>query len=77
MALIENGCCPEQRVVRGELQCLSELALREKVVSPALIVVGEVVNLAEQLDWYMPPQPQQQSASSAVAPSTPLQKMSA
>ncbi|GAB3095681.1 uroporphyrinogen-III C-methyltransferase [Aestuariicella hydrocarbonica] len=51
-ALIENGCCPQQRVVRGQLHELAELVEREAVQSPALIVVGQVVNLAEQLDWF-------------------------
>lgn len=52
VALIENGCCPDQRVVRGKLSELNDLAVRENVKSPALIVVGEVVNLADQLQWY-------------------------
>lgn len=52
VALIENGCCPQQRVVRGQLQKLPQLAERENVQSPALIVVGEVVNLADELAWY-------------------------
>lgn len=52
VALIENGCCPQQRVVRGELSELSVLVEREKVQSPALIVVGEVVRLADHLQWF-------------------------
>jgi len=52
VALIENGCCPQQRVVRGLLQELPQLAVRENVQSPALIVVGEVVNLANELAWF-------------------------
>lgn len=52
VALIENGSCPQQRVVRGQLQELPQLAERENVQSPALIVVGEVVNLADELAWY-------------------------
>jgi uroporphyrin-III C-methyltransferase len=52
VALIENGCCPEQRVVLGELSELDQLVVREQVKSPALIVVGKVVSLSEQLDWF-------------------------
>ncbi len=52
VALIENGCCPEQRVVLGELSELDDLVVREQVKSPALIVVGKVVSLSEQLDWF-------------------------
>lgn len=51
IALIENGCCPQQRVIRGQLQELSQLIKRENVQSPALIVVGEVVKLADELAW--------------------------
>ena len=51
VALIENGCCPNQRVIRGLLHELPLLAERESVQSPALIIVGEVVNLADQLAW--------------------------
>ena len=48
-ALIENGCCPQQRVVTGQLHELPLLVERENLVSPALIVVGDVVSLAERL----------------------------
>ncbi|MGF1756851.1 uroporphyrinogen-III C-methyltransferase [Photobacterium sagamiensis] len=51
-ALIENGCCPQQRVVRGKLYQLAELVSREQVKSPALIVIGKVVDLADQLQWF-------------------------
>lgn len=51
VALIENGCCPEQRVITGTLNNLSNLVLEQQVKSPALIVVGEVVSLSQQLQW--------------------------
>ena len=51
VALVEKGCCPEQRTVTGQLQHLPELVKRHQVISPALIVVGEVVALSEQLQW--------------------------
>ncbi|MEH6616819.1 MAG: uroporphyrinogen-III C-methyltransferase [Porticoccus sp.] len=52
VALIENGCCPNQRVIRGQLHELPLLAEHESVQSPALIIVGDVVNLADQLAWF-------------------------
>ncbi|MBU3070179.1 uroporphyrinogen-III C-methyltransferase [Aestuariicella sp. G3-2] len=70
-ALIENGCCPQQRVVRGQLQDLAEMVEREAVQSPALIVVGQVVNLAEQLDWFTSLSSEENTASKQ------LQKLSA
>lgn len=42
VAVIENAARPEMRVLRGLLAELPELVEREKVQSPALIVIGEV-----------------------------------
>ncbi|WP_439134039.1 uroporphyrinogen-III C-methyltransferase [Pseudomaricurvus sp.] len=70
-ALIENGCCPQQRVVRGQLHELADMVERESVQSPALIVVGQVVNLAEKLDWFT------SLSSEEITSSKQLQKLSA
>lgn len=50
VALIERGTQPCQRVIRGTLDQLPELAVG--VESPALIMVGSVVTLADQLAWF-------------------------
>ncbi|WP_324828174.1 uroporphyrinogen-III C-methyltransferase [Qipengyuania zhejiangensis] len=42
VAVIENGTRPEMRVLRGLLAGLPDLVERERVVSPALIVIGDV-----------------------------------
>lgn len=42
IAVIENAARPEMRVLRGPLAALPALIEREAVVSPALIVIGEV-----------------------------------
>lgn len=42
VAVIENGTRPEMRVLRGLLAGLPQLIAEEAVVSPALIVIGEV-----------------------------------
>ena len=42
VAVIENGTRPDMRVLRGLLAGLPELVEQERVVSPALIVIGEV-----------------------------------
>ncbi|MEC7161487.1 MAG: SAM-dependent methyltransferase, partial [Pseudomonadota bacterium] len=42
VAVIENGTRPEMRVLRGLLAGLPDLVENEQVVSPALIVIGEV-----------------------------------
>ncbi len=50
VALIERGTQPCQRVIRGTLNELPALAVG--VESPALIMVGSVVTLADQLAWF-------------------------
>lgn len=50
VALIERGTQPSQRVIRGTLDQLPELAIG--VESPALIMVGSVVTLADRLAWF-------------------------
>lgn len=47
VAVIENGSSPDQRVVTGQLDGLARLVAREKVVSPALLIVGEVAAWAQ------------------------------
>lgn len=42
LAIIENAARPEMRVLRGVLAGLPDLVADQKVVSPALIVIGEV-----------------------------------
>ncbi len=50
VALVENGTTKQQRVVTGELTQLGTLA--EQVQSPSLIIVGSVVSLRKQLNWF-------------------------
>jgi uroporphyrin-III C-methyltransferase len=50
-AIIENGCCKQQRVITGSIAELQDMVLREDIQSPALIVVGEVVTLSDRLNW--------------------------
>ena len=51
-ALIENGSRPEQRVIVGTLDRLPEVARQHAVVSPALLILGEVAALAKRLHWF-------------------------
>lgn len=50
VAIIENGTLLSQKIYQGTLSELSLLA--QKARSPALIVVGEVVELSQQLSWF-------------------------
>ena len=45
VAVIENGLRPNQRETIGTLNTISELAIKNKVHPPAVIVIGEVVSL--------------------------------
>jgi len=47
VAVIENASSPRMRVLRGPIAGLADLVARERVKSPALIVVGEVAGEAE------------------------------
>ncbi len=51
-ALVENGSRAEQRVVSGQLRQLAEAAAQHAVQSPALLILGEVAALADELHWF-------------------------
>ena len=51
-ALIQNGTLPTQKVVVGKLSNIVSLAQENSVKPPALFVVGNVVNLREDLIWF-------------------------
>ena len=52
VALIEWGTWPHQRTVVTTLEHTADAAAREDIQSPTLIVVGEVVHLRQQLNWF-------------------------
>lgn len=54
-AFVENGTTPQQRRILTTLQDLQRDQERHGVQAPALIIIGAVVALAEELDWRMPP----------------------
>jgi len=48
-ALVERASLPDQRCVTGTLAQLPQLAQDERIKAPALIIIGHVVRLHEQL----------------------------
>ena len=54
IAIIERGTQASQKVFKGQLENLADLA--QDAQSPSLIVVGEVVSLSEKLAWFSPSQ---------------------
>jgi uroporphyrin-III C-methyltransferase/precorrin-2 dehydrogenase/sirohydrochlorin ferrochelatase len=51
-ALIEKGTTPQQRVIIGTLATLPDLIKGQEVHAPTLLIIGGVVSLHEQLQWY-------------------------
>ncbi len=52
VAIIENGTRPEQRVVHCQLDTLADTIAEHHIVSPALLIIGEVAALGESLAWF-------------------------
>ncbi|MBB3167701.1 uroporphyrinogen-III C-methyltransferase [Simiduia aestuariiviva] len=50
-AIIERGCTEEQRIFCADLSEMPDLIPTHNIESPALIVVGDVVRLRDQLAW--------------------------
>ncbi len=51
-AVIRQGTLPGQKVLAGTLENIEEKVREEGFRPPAIIVVGEVVGLREQLNWF-------------------------
>ncbi len=49
VAIIQNGTLPSQKMVIGTVSTIASLAEAAGIGSPAIIVIGEVVNLANDL----------------------------
>ncbi|MEN2995027.1 MAG: uroporphyrinogen-III C-methyltransferase [Thermodesulfovibrio sp.] len=51
-AIIRWGTRPEQKVVTGTISEIAYLAKENKISSPAILVIGDVVKFREKLKWY-------------------------
>jgi uroporphyrinogen III methyltransferase/synthase len=51
-AVVQWGARPEQRVMTGTLETIAELTRKAGLTNPAVIIVGQVVNLRESVRWY-------------------------
>jgi uroporphyrin-III C-methyltransferase len=54
VAIIEQGSTPKQRTITGQADTIVKQAADQHVQAPAVIVIGEVVNLGRKLAWYKP-----------------------
>lgn len=53
-ALVEKGTTASQRVLVSTLLGLPKILASNKVASPSLFIVGEVVSLTKKLNWFRP-----------------------
>ncbi len=51
-AIVQWGTTPLQKIVSGTLDTIAALAQKEDIAPPAVIVVGNVVDLRQELTWY-------------------------
>lgn len=52
VAVIEKGTSENQRVTVGTLEDIVERAKSEKIVPPAITIIGDVVNMRETFKWF-------------------------
>lgn len=52
VALVQKGTTPQQKVFTGTLATMPQLIAGQQVQAPTLIIVGEVVQLHDQLHWF-------------------------
>lgn len=50
VAIVEKAGCPSQRTVVGDMQSIADIAQKHKIQAPAVIVVGDVVNVLLEKD---------------------------
>lgn len=52
VAVIEWGTTEKQRIITGNLETIQDKVKAEKIQNPAMVLVGEVVQLREKIMWY-------------------------
>ncbi len=51
-AVIANGTRPSQRTVTGTLADIAMICVREAMKAPAIVIIGDVVRVREELRWF-------------------------
>jgi uroporphyrinogen III methyltransferase/synthase len=52
VAVVRWASTSEQRTVVGNLENIAEVVLKNKIKPPSLVIIGEVVNLRDTINWY-------------------------
>ena len=51
-AVVERGTFPSQRVITGTLATIAERAREANIAAPAIAIVGDVVALRNEIEWF-------------------------
>jgi uroporphyrin-III C-methyltransferase/precorrin-2 dehydrogenase/sirohydrochlorin ferrochelatase len=51
-AIVSRGTAEDQQVLVGTLASLPQLQAKAQLPAPAIVIVGEVVELQSQLSWF-------------------------
>lgn len=54
VAVIEWGTTKSQRTVTGTLETITQIAEQAKMTHPAIILVGDIVQLHDKMQWFHP-----------------------
>lgn len=52
IAAVERGTCYDQRIIKGKLDNFAAIIKENPLRTPAIFIVGKVVELQEKLDWF-------------------------
>ncbi|MBA2267233.1 MAG: hypothetical protein H0W19_02710 [Nitrosopumilus sp.] len=53
VAIIQNGTLKNQTVITGSLGNIVSLAKEHNVKPPAIVIIGDIVNLNKKIKWYI------------------------
>ena len=53
VAIIQNGTLKNQAVITGNLGNIASLAKEHDVKPPAIVIIGDIVNLNKKIKWYI------------------------
>ncbi len=70
VAIVENGTTTAQRIIGGTLDTIVAHAANQQVTAPALLIVGDVVALADTLHWQTQHEKTTAPPTSGVRPQT-------
>ncbi len=53
-AAVQDGTSPKQRRIISTVEQLAEAVRQHQLKAPVMIIIGKVVSLADELDWFKP-----------------------